>query len=71
MATTKTYVGELIRAEIKKQQVKNGFVINKLIAAGHEMSESSFSSKLYGQREQFSEEEVAAVNDAFGTNFKF
>lgn len=71
MATKeKTYVGELIRAEIKRQQVKNGFVISRLNQAGIEMSDATFSNKIYGERDTFEENEVNAINEILGTNFK-
>lgn len=66
----KVYVGELVRAEIKRQQVKNGFVISKLKDAGIEMNDPTFSNKIYGERDQFNKEEIAVINDALGTSFK-
>ena len=66
----KTYVGELIRAEIKRQQLTNGFVIQRLIKAGIEMSDTRFSNKIYGKRDAFTEAEVEVINKALETNFK-
>lgn len=63
------YVGFLIRDEIRKQKVKNGFVIAKLQNAGIEISETVFSSKLYGERDTFNQQEVDAINNALGTTF--
>jgi hypothetical protein len=74
MATKETiptvYVGELIRSEIKRQQVKNGFVITRLKDAGIEMSDTIFSNKIYGERDTFSESEVTEINKILGTSFK-
>ena len=67
---TTTYVGELIRKEIKDQKVTNGFVIRHLTQAGIEMSDTRFSNKIYGERDSFTPEEVAVVNEALRTNFK-
>lgn len=70
--STKTlpYVGELIRKEIKDQRLTNGFVIRFLVNAGHEISDTKFSNKIYGERDQFTPEEVEIVNTALGTTFK-
>lgn len=65
----KVYVGELIRAEIKKQQLTNGFVIQRLIKAGIEMSDTRFSNKIYGKRDEFTSEEVEVINKALNTSF--
>lgn len=65
----KTYVGELIRAEIKKQKLTNGFVIERLKQSGTEMSDTKFSNKIYGVRERFTQVEVDIVNVALGTSF--
>jgi hypothetical protein len=70
--STKTeapYVGELIRKEIKDQKVTNGFVIRYFLENGIEMSDARFSNKIYGQRDQFTPEEVAICNKALRTNF--
>ena len=64
-----TYVGELIRAEIKKQKLTNGFVIERLKQSGTEMSDTKFSNKIYGVREKFTQSEVDIVNVALGTSF--
>ncbi len=67
---TLPYVGELIRKEIKEQRVTNGFVIRFFTQAGVEMSDTKFSNKIYGQRDQFTPEEVEICNTALGTTFK-
>ena len=69
--STKTapYVGELIRKEIKDQRVTNGFVIRFFTEAGHEMSDTKFSNKIYGERDQFTPEEVLICNKALRTKF--
>lgn len=66
----KVYVGDLIRAEIRKQQVKNGFVISRLNSEGLDMSDVKFSNKIYGERDTFNQREVDAINIILGTNFK-
>lgn len=63
------YVGILIRDEIRRQQLKNGYVINKLKDAGIEMSDAMFSNKIYGERDQFKENEIKVINQSLGTNF--
>jgi len=74
MATKETiptiYVGELIRSEIKRQQIKNGYVITRLKDADIEMSDTSFSNKIYGERDTFSDAEVTEINKILGTDFK-
>ena len=65
------YVGELIRAEIKKQNLKNGFVIQRLVKAGIKMTDSRFSNKIYGERDKFTEQEVQVINKALEMNFVF
>jgi len=70
MTQEKTYVGELIRKEIRYQRLTNGYVIHKMKVAGIEMSDAKFSNKLYGERDQFTIEEVTVANDALGTNFQ-
>ena len=70
MVKEKEYVGELIRREIKKQKLTNGYVIARMVAAGIEMSDSKFSNKIYGERDTFNEPEVAIANETLGTNFK-
>lgn len=66
----KIYVGTLIRDEIRKQQVKNGFVISKMNLAGLDMSDVKFSNKIYGERDSFKKEEIESINTILGTNFK-
>ena len=66
----KTYVGELIRKEIKDQRLTNGYVINFFKKAGIEMSDTKFSNKIYGERDSFTPEEVLIANTALGTDFK-
>lgn len=69
MATKETYVGELIRKEIKSQKLTNGYVIKRLNDAGIETTDTRFSNKLYGERDTFTEEEVQIINKALGTQF--
>lgn len=69
MATKETYVGELIRKEIKDQKITNGFVIAKLKQAGIEMSDTRFSNKIYGERDTFTEQEIEIINKALSTQF--
>ena len=67
----KQYVGELVRAEIKNQHLKNGYVIAKLKENhGIPISESSFSNKIYGKRDVFKTKEVEAINKILGTKFE-
>lgn len=70
MATKETYVGELIRKEIKSQKLTNGYVIKRLNDAGIETTDTRFSNKLYGERDTFTEEEVQIINKALGTQLK-
>ena len=65
----KVYVGELIRAEIKKQKLTNGFVIQRLVQNDIEMSDTRFSNKIYGVRSRFTEREIQVINEALGTDF--
>jgi hypothetical protein len=69
MATKETYVGELIRKEIKDQKITNGFVIKRLNDAGIEMSDTKFSNKIYGERDLFTNEEIEIINKALSTQF--
>lgn len=64
-----TYVGELIRKEIKNQKVKNGFVIKYLRDAGFDMPDARFSNKLYGERDQFTPEEIIVCSKALNKDF--
>lgn len=70
MATKETYVGELIRKEIKSQKLTNGYVIKRLNDAGIETTDTRFSNKLYGERDTFTEEEVQIINKALGTQLQ-
>lgn len=65
----KEYVGELIRAAIKRKMVTNGFVIQGLKDRGIEMSDTKFSNKIYGMRDTFQPNEVSAVNEILDTDF--
>ncbi len=69
MATETEYVGELIRREIKRKMVTNGFVISGLKEAGIEMSDTKFSNKIYGMRDIFQPNEVTAISKILDTDF--
>jgi len=69
MATKEIYVGELIRKEIKSQKITNGYLISRLAKANIPMSDSRFSNKIYGERDRFTPEEIAIINEALGTKF--
>ena len=69
MATKETYVGELIRREIKSQKLTNGFVIKRLNDAGIEMTDTRFSNKLYGERAVFKPEEIDIISKALNVEF--
>lgn len=71
MVKEKIYVGELIRKHIKDNKLTNGYVIKGLNDAGFPLSDTRFSNKIYGEREQFTQEEVETVNSILGTAFKF
>lgn len=67
---TQEYAGELIRKELKKRFLTNGYLIHILQKSGIEISEPKFSSKIYGKRDQFTEEEIQIINKTLGTDFK-
>lgn len=69
MVKQKIYVGEQIRKHIKDNKLTNGYVIKGLNDLGIVLSDTRFSNKIYGEREQFSEEEVSSINDILGTDF--
>ena len=55
--------GEDVRRTIRQHQLKNTFVIAKMIDRGFEISETQFSRKLYGTFGNFSAEELLAINE--------
>lgn len=59
---TEVYVGELIRKAIKDIRITNGFVIMALSDMDVKITPASFSNKIYGVREQFTYDEVKAIN---------
>ncbi len=63
------YVGELIRKRIKDMKVLNGFVISSLKESGMEMSDTTFSNKIYGERDKFNEEEVKKISKILKADF--
>jgi hypothetical protein len=70
MVKEKAYVGELIRKYIKDNKLTNGYVIKGLIDAGIPITDTRFSNKIYGEREQFSAQEIALINKILKTDFK-
>lgn len=67
---TEEYVGELIKKEIRKRFLTNGSLIYALKQAGIEMSDTKFSNKIYGERDQFTPDEIKIINKTLGTDFK-
>lgn len=63
------YVGERIRNEIKKRMLTNGFVIHNLQQRGFKMTEPKFSSKIYGVRDSFTDQEVKEISEILSVDF--
>lgn len=63
------YVGERIRTEIKKKRLTNGYVLLMLKDRGIPMSEPSFSNKLYGVRQSFTDQEVKEISEILSVDF--
>jgi hypothetical protein len=63
------YVGLKIRDTIKEKKVKNGYVISAFKDAGIIVSDASFSNKIYGEREQFTKEELEIASKLFNEEF--
>jgi len=71
MVKEKVYVGELIRKHIKENKLTNGYAIKILNDAGISLTDTRFSNKIYGEREQFTQNEIDVLNNGLGTDFSF
>lgn len=69
MTEDKVYVGEQIRKCIKDKMITNGYVISRLVIDGFKMTDSIFSSKIYGKRDKFTDEEVKKIEEYLETSF--
>ena len=67
--TNENYVGELIRKTIKSKYLTNTYVIEKLKERGVKINPSSFSNKIYGIRDKFSDLEAKEIADILGVTF--
>lgn len=63
------YVGERIRAEIKRKRLTNGYVLLMLKDRNMGMSEPTFSNKLYGVRQSFTDQEVKEISEILNVDF--
>ncbi len=70
MVKEEIYVGELVRKFIKDNKLTNGYAIKILNDAGFPLTDTRFSNKIYGEREQFTQTEIDVLNNGLGTNFK-
>lgn len=66
---TSPYVGELIRKRIKEMKVLNGYVIEALKEHDIEISDTTFSNKIYGDRDKFTDEEVKKISKILKMDF--
>jgi len=69
MKKEQTYVGELIRKEIKDAMVTNGYVIKGLEENGVKLTPTNFSNKIYGVRDKFTESEVQLISKILKKSF--
>jgi hypothetical protein len=69
MKKEQTYVGELIRKEIKDAMVTNGYVIKGLDEMGVKLTPTNFSNKIYGVRDKFTESEVQLISKILKKSF--